>query len=100
MKKEFLACIALSSNLILGACSPMNSEFSCNATASDSCMTIEQVDAMTRYADGNNRTGSRRMPHKGGTHYEASNSQDRAKIWVSPHHKNYQGNLNGRRSSI
>lgn len=38
--------------LLMSACSPMNSEFSCNATAGDSCMTIEQVDAMTRYADG------------------------------------------------
>lgn len=38
--------------LLMTACSPMNSEFSCNATAGDSCMTIEQVDAMTRYADG------------------------------------------------
>ncbi len=37
---------------LMSACSPMNSEFSCNATAGDSCMTIEQVDAMTRYADG------------------------------------------------
>lgn len=38
--------------LFMIGCSPMNSEFSCNATAGDSCMTIEQVDAMTRYADG------------------------------------------------
>ncbi|WP_412755618.1 conjugal transfer protein [Legionella longbeachae] len=29
----------------------MNSNFSCNATAGDSCLTIEQVDAMTRFAD-------------------------------------------------
>ncbi len=35
----------------LSACSPVNSEFSCNKTAGDSCLTIEQVDAMTRYAD-------------------------------------------------
>ena len=35
----------------LTACSPVNSEFSCNKTAGDSCLTIEQVDAMTHYAD-------------------------------------------------
>lgn len=29
----------------------MNSNFSCNATAGDSCLTIEQVDDMTRFAD-------------------------------------------------
>ena len=36
--------------LIVG-CAPVNSEFSCNKTASDSCLTIEEVDAMTRFAD-------------------------------------------------
>lgn len=36
---------------LLASCS-MNSQFSCNVTAGDSCLTIEQVDAMTRYADG------------------------------------------------
>ena len=35
----------------LTACSPVNSEFSCNKTAGDSCLTIEQVDSMTRFAD-------------------------------------------------
>ncbi|HBD7476129.1 TPA: conjugal transfer protein [Legionella pneumophila] len=37
--------------LVLGGCGTMNSDFSCNATAGDSCLTIEQVDAMTRFAD-------------------------------------------------
>lgn len=37
--------------LLMSACAPINSDFSCNATAGDSCMTIEQVDAMTRFAD-------------------------------------------------
>jgi hypothetical protein len=41
-------------SFLMSGCSPMNSEFSCNATAGDSCLTIEQVDAMTRYADGDN----------------------------------------------
>lgn len=38
--------------LSLAACSTMNSDFSCNATAGDSCLTIEEVDNMTRFADG------------------------------------------------
>ena len=39
--------------ILLGlvGCAPINSDFSCNKTAGDSCLTIEQVDAMTRYAD-------------------------------------------------
>lgn len=35
----------------LSGCAPINTEFSCNKTAGDSCLTIEQVDAMTRFAD-------------------------------------------------
>lgn len=35
----------------LPACAPVSSDFSCNKTAGDSCLTIEQVDSMTRYAD-------------------------------------------------
>jgi conjugal transfer pilus assembly protein TraV len=38
-------------SLGLIGCGPINSQFSCNATTKDSCLTIEQVDAMTRFAD-------------------------------------------------
>ena len=59
MRIHPFVCILISTtSFLISACSPMNSEFSCNATAGDSCLTIEQVDAMTRYADGNN-TSSR-----------------------------------------
>lgn len=37
--------------ITLSSCATMNSDFSCNATAKDSCLTIEQVDALTRFAD-------------------------------------------------
>lgn len=50
MKKIQLSLFVLLSSL-LTSCG-MNSQFSCNVTAGDSCLTIEQVDAMTRYADG------------------------------------------------
>jgi conjugal transfer pilus assembly protein TraV len=51
----------------------MNSKFSCNATAGDSCMTIEQVDAMTRFADdvpprlksSRIKTTPKRLSHQG-----------------------------------
>lgn len=35
----------------VSGCGTMNSNFSCNVTAGDSCLTIEEVDAMTRFAD-------------------------------------------------
>ena len=48
---KILSAMSLLLCVCLTACSPVNSEFSCNKTAGDSCLTIEQVDAMTHYAD-------------------------------------------------
>jgi conjugal transfer pilus assembly protein TraV len=50
MNKSKISGIILMA-LVLSGCGTMNSNFSCNATAGDSCLTIEQVDAMTRFAD-------------------------------------------------
>lgn len=50
MKRPTLSLMPLLALLLTG-CGTMNSNFSCNATAGDSCLTIEQVDAMTRFAD-------------------------------------------------
>jgi len=33
--------------LLLGGCSIMNDKFSCNLTATDNCLTIDEVNAMT-----------------------------------------------------
>lgn len=86
MRVDVLVFIAISTaSFLMSACSPINSQFSCNATAHDSCMTIEQVDAMTRYADGDNPLGNPRTPQRrslGGESYEAVNSSD-AKVWLS-----------------
>ena len=41
---------------MLSGCSAVNSQFSCNETASDRCMSIEQVDRMTSFADDYNRS--------------------------------------------
>ena len=43
--------LTLIASALASGCSTMNSEFSCKATASDSCLTIEKVDEMTRFAD-------------------------------------------------
>lgn len=88
---RILAFITLSAvSFLMSACSPINSQFSCNATAHDSCMTIEQVDAMTRYADGDNPHGSSRISHRrssGGAGFEAANPSD-AKVWLSQRSRN------------
>jgi conjugal transfer pilus assembly protein TraV len=43
--------------LLLAGCAPVNTQFSCNATASDRCLSIEEVDAMTQ-------SGSTNTPQK------------------------------------
>ncbi|WP_419421435.1 conjugal transfer protein (plasmid) [Legionella sp. D16C41] len=44
-------CLIFLMAVLSSGCGTMNSNFSCNATAGDSCLSIEQVDAMTRFAD-------------------------------------------------
>ncbi|HHU0102142.1 TPA: conjugal transfer protein [Legionella pneumophila] len=74
-------------SVFLTGCSTMNSNFSCNATAGDSCLTIEQVDAMTRFADDVKPTLPRRGMMKAenniqsveGTIIKQNNGQS---VWV------------------
>lgn len=42
----YLICILAGSSLVV-SCSSMNSKFSCNLTAGDSCMSIDEVNALT-----------------------------------------------------
>ncbi|OGV51935.1 MAG: hypothetical protein A3F46_05715 [Legionellales bacterium RIFCSPHIGHO2_12_FULL_42_9] len=42
MKLSFVGVVMLNS-----ACAPINTQFSCNATAGDRCLSIEEVNAMT-----------------------------------------------------
>lgn len=84
--QAFILFIALSQ---LCACSPMNTQFSCNATAGDHCLSIEEVNAMTESHEehqGNWRERVRVAPMKAensrpkGTRL-ANNTQT---IWIAP----------------
>jgi len=48
--------------LFLSGCAPMNTEFSCKATALDKCLSIEEVNAMTESFDAGAET--RVLRHK------------------------------------
>lgn len=91
MSRSFLCVFTIGvMGILMSACSPMNSEFSCNATAGDSCMTIEQVDEMTRFAnEGRAKQGDSRVRHY--QRPRASNEQrpqnEQALVWVAPTHK-------------
>ena len=83
MKLPFIFLIALSLTVLAG-CSTMNSDFSCKATAADSCLSIEQVDAMTRFADA--PTLNTPLNSKVRKTYRENQSQrtDNQPIWVAP----------------
>lgn len=40
-------CLMILSLITLSACSTMNSNFSCNATAGDTCLSLDEVNDMT-----------------------------------------------------
>lgn len=86
MRVIFFTFIAISTaSGLMSACAPINSEFSCNATANDRCMSIEQVDAMTRFADGDSpRSNVKRsqLSRSDGVLDEVTNDP-RAKVWLS-----------------
>ena len=71
---------SLSACLFISACSPMNTEFTCNATAGDHCLTIEQVDAMTGFAD----EGGQLHGHKTNEHLRRSQTRGGTGVWVAP----------------
>lgn len=72
----------------LSGCSTMNSTFTCNETASDRCLSIEEVDRMTSFADDYNRTpysskfGSKQMSaQKSGTDNKEGGNE---LVWIAP----------------
>ena len=72
---------------LLSGCSTVNSHFSCDKTASDRCMTIEQVDRMTSFADDYNREP---YPSKSGLKRKQSqknftdNKKGEGLVWLAP----------------
>ena len=87
MKRPMFSLMPLMAVLLAG-CGTMNSNFSCNATAGDSCLTIEQVDAMTRFADDIKPLPPRRgklraennLPNNVGNIIKQNNGQS---VWVA-----------------
>ncbi len=76
--RMFSFVVISTAGFLISACSPINSEFSCNATAGDSCMTIEQVDAMTRYADGTRAQNAHSVSQQKQDHHV------HPLVWVAP----------------
>lgn len=59
--------------LVLSACAPINTQFSCNETAGDKCLSIEEVHAMTEHVD-------KEVPLSG----ECTTCNRKHAIWFAP----------------
>ena len=79
MKHRLMKLSLVGVVLLNSACAPINTQFSCNATAGDRCLSIEEVNAMTQLDEVKKTTHVRRIPtnHTGLAH----NSQT---IWIAP----------------
>lgn len=53
--KELMLLIPLSSALLLTGCAGTETEFECNATTSDTCMTMEQANEESEGPGGKRR---------------------------------------------
>ena len=79
--------LALISLGILSGCATGNSTFSCNETAIDRCLTIEEVDRMTSFADDYNNSypskfGRKRIGFSKGEVTDKDTSNE--VVWVAP----------------
>ena len=79
MKLSFVGVVMLNS-----ACAPINTQFSCNATAGDRCLSIEEVNAMTEVDEVKKPIHVRRIPARrvlSPNHAHLARTQT---IWIAP----------------
>jgi hypothetical protein len=76
----------------LTGCATMNDNFSCNKTAGDACMSIDEVDAMTEPMG----TFSKR-PVFSNQHVAQKENSAIGQLWIAPH-RDEQGRLNADQS--
>lgn len=72
MKRLILTALFV---LSITGCASMNEDFSCNQTATDSCLTIDQVNAMTEPKG--------RFKRQSVFHQAANQSSSNEVIWLS-----------------
>ena len=86
--KYNLMLVSVSALLAVG-CSPLNTQFSCNATASDRCLSIEEVNAMTETHEEHQGMWRERVaitPRKAckSCGQKVRKAHDARTIWVAP----------------
>lgn len=69
---------------LLSACAPINTQFSCNVTAGDRCLSIEEVNAMTEMKEPSRLEKEIPTVTKKYTCRGCHTSSDTQTIWVAP----------------
>lgn len=67
--------------LLLSACGgPVNTYFSCNKTAGDSCLSIEEVDAMTQFANAGKVVSGKKPVRK--PYRQLAQLENEKNLWI------------------
>lgn len=83
MNLKCLMCISFF--IALSGCSAVNSRFSCNETASDRCLSIEEVDRMTRFADDYHASSQpSKFGQKKSFKSRTQNQSSKELVWIAP----------------
>jgi len=77
MKHVFLNLSLIGAVVLNSACAPINTQFSCNSTAGDRCLSIEEVNAMTE-------TGQDKQVVVHGRPYQHYDQHTTQTIWMAP----------------
>ena len=80
MKHLFMQLSLVGVVLLNSACAPINTQFSCNATAGDRCLSIEEVNAMTEVDEVKKPIQVRRIPKR---HARLAHHATQT-IWIAP----------------
>lgn len=80
MKRIFIKLSFLWVAALLCSCAPINTDFSCNVTAGDKCMSIEEVNAMTEAHSAETQY----MKHLPKRHRQRVATEDTQTIWLAP----------------
>lgn len=80
MKHIFIKLSFLLSAISLCSCAPINTDFSCNVTAGDKCMSIEEVNAMTE----SKGVEPRHIKHPSKLYRQRASHDATQTIWLAP----------------
>jgi len=80
MKHIFIKLSFLLGAVSLCSCAPINTDFSCNVTAGDKCMSIEEVNVMTE----SHGVETRHMKHPSNPYRQRAATDTTQTIWLAP----------------